>query len=641
MGQHDVLANQAEEQKRAFAKALIDDVAALEEMLGRGLFETGVRRIGAEQEMFLVDRAMSPAPIATELLARAGDPRLTTELARFNLEANLTPQTWGGSCLRALERELHEVVARARAAAHELGADVLLAGILPTLRKSDLGLDNMTPHPRYAELNRVMSRLRGGDFHVLIKGIDELETTHDNVMLESCNTSFQIHFQVTPDEFARLYNVAQAVTAPVLAAAVNSPVLLGHRLWHETRVALFQRSVDVRTSAQQARGLRPRVSFGDGWIRDSVLEIFRQDIARFRVLLSDSRIEAARAVLEQGGIPSLGALRLHTGTVYRWNRACYGVHQGKPHLRIENRVLPAGPTILDEVANAAFYFGLMSGVLEEVGRIEDHLQFDDAKHNFLAAARHGLRAQFTWLGHRTHTASELILDHLLPLARRGLVSARIDSDDIERYLGVIEARVRADQTGAQWALRSLAQMPAHSGREQRLRSLTAAMLQAQQVEQAEQPGHTWPLATLREGDEDFRSSFQTVDQFMTTDLFTVHPEDLVDLAATVMDWEHVRHVPVEDDEGRLVGLLSHRALLRMVARRGQGSDEPASVRDLMKADPVTIAPSTSTLAAMRIMQVERVGALPVVDDGKLVGIVTEHDLIRVATRVLERYLGAR
>jgi CBS domain-containing protein len=422
---------------------------------------------------------------------------------------------------------------------------------------------------------------------------------------------------------------------------VNSPVLLGHRLWHETRVALFQRSVDVRTSAQQARGLRPRVSFGDGWIRDSVLEIFRQDIARFRVLLSDSRIEAARAVLEQGGIPSLGALRLHTGTVYRWNRACYGVHQGKPHLRIENRVLPAGPTILDEVANAAFYFGLMSGVLEEVGRIEDHLQFDDAKHNFLAAARHGLRAQFTWLGHRTHTASELILDHLLPLARRGLVSARIDSDDIERYLGVIEARVRADQTGAQWALRSLAQMPAHSGREQRLRSLTAAMLQAQQVEQAEQPGHTWPLATLREGDEDFRSSFQTVDQFMTTDLFTVHPEDLVDLAATVMDWEHVRHVPVEDDEGRLVGLLSHRALLRMVARRGQGSDEPASVRDLMKADPVTIAPSTSTLAAMRIMQVERVGALPVVDDGKLVGIVTEHDLIRVATRVLERYLGAR
>jgi CBS domain-containing protein len=635
MGEQDVNDSTDDISQRVFVKALLDDVNALEDLLESDKFETGVRRIGAEQEMFLVDRTMGPAPVATDILARTDDPRLTTELARFNLEANTTPYVFGGDCLRKLEQELVDVVAKARAVANECGAHVLLVGILPTLRKSDLGLDNMTPNPRYFALNRAMSKLRGGDFHVLIKGLDELETTHDNVMLESCNTSFQVHFQVAPREFARLYNVAQAVTAPVLAAAVNSPVLLGRRLWAETRVALFQRSVDARSSAHQARGLRPRVSFGDSWVKESVLEIFREDIALFRVVLGQQEYQSSRAELNAGRVPKLQALRLHNGTVYRWNRACYGWAESGAHLRIENRVLPAGPTILDEVANAAFYYGLMSGVTSEYEDITKVMEFDDAKNNFFAAARHGLGAQFRWVGGETFTASGLILERLLPLARAGLRRSQIDEEDISRYLDIIEARVRSQQTGSTWALRSLAQMAPHTSLDQRHRRIAKAMLEHQLG--TSEPVHTWEPCEINR-DEAWRDAYRTVGQIMSTQLLTVRPEDLVDLAASMMDWEKIRHVPVEDDQGRLVGIVSHRAILRLVAR-GQGGTDQVVVKDIMRKAPVSVTPQTPTIEAMKLMRDKGVGSLPVVEGDKLVGIVTEHDLIDVSAKLLERFLA--
>ena len=389
MGEHDVPQPEDENESRAFMKALLADVRALEVMLERGLFETARRRIGAEQEMFLVDGDMRAAPIATDILAAVAESRLTTELARFNLEANVNPRLFTSTCLGDMEREVHELVKLADGRAREHNARVLLTGILPTLRRGDLTLENMTPNPRYRALNDTLLAMRGGDFLISIKGIDELHVQHDNVMFEACNTSFQIHFQVAPKEFPKLYNCAQLVTAPVLAAAVNSPLLFGSRLWHETRVALFSSSIDERSSSRQThRGLRPRVTFGDQWVRESVIEIFREQIARFRVVLATrSQDEDPMEVLDRGGIPELRALRLHNGTVYRWNRACYGIHDGIAHLRIENRVLPAGPTILDEIANAAFFFGLMSGMLEEVGDPKDHIAFDVAKDNFFAAAR--------------------------------------------------------------------------------------------------------------------------------------------------------------------------------------------------------------------------------------------------------------
>ncbi|MDH5492861.1 MAG: CBS domain-containing protein [Myxococcales bacterium] len=613
---------------------VLADVRALEQMLDTDLFETGDRRIGAEQEMFLVDECERPAPVAEQLLASVSDERLTQELGRFNLEANISPRLFRGDCLRAMEAELLEVVNIAREAATPHRARVVLSGILPTLRKTDLTLENMMPSPRYRALNDALARIRGGDFRVRIQGVDELETTHDNVMMESCNTSFQIHFQVAPSEFVRLYNVSQVVTAPVLAAATNSPVFLGRRLWNETRIALFMGAIDARSAARHARGQPPRVTFGTSWLRDSVLEIYREQIARFRVVLSSDDLEDPMEALRRGEPPSLAALRLFSGTVYRWNRACYGVSGGKAHLRIENRVLPAGPTLIDEVANAALFFGLMSALPEEHADVTKDISFEDAKDNFFRAARHGLDAQMTWFGGEALSASELILDRLLPLARAGLERSEIDAGDVDRYLGVIEDRVKSRQTGASWLIRSIQALPAGTTLEMRDRSLVAGTLERQLIGD---PVHTWkPLHAEEQGD--WRESYRTVGQFMSTDLFTVRPEDLIDLAASVMDWEHIRHVPVEDDEGHLRGVISHRMLLRLLTRPSADRSGPIAVRDIMKEKVVTVRPDTPTLDAMHLMRRAGVGCLPVVEDGRLVGIITEHDLIQLSATLLESAL---
>lgn len=637
MGQHDVHQEADEHRLKAYMKALLDDMRALEQMLDTGRLESGVRRIGAEQEMFLVDRNLNPAPVALELLKKVGDERLTTEIARFNLEANLTPREWGNGCLRAMHRELEELIALAREGAKGYGADIILAGILPTLQLSDLSLDNLTPNPRYRELNRSVNQLRGADFNIHIKGIDEIHLTHGNMMMEACNTSFQIHLQVAPEEFVQLYNLAQAITAPVLAAAVNSPLLFGHRLWQETRLALFQHSADTRSSTLQMRSHPTRVHFGEQWLRGSVLELFREQIARFRVIMITDPDEEPAQVLSRGEIPKLSALRLHNGTVWPWNRACYGIANGRAHLRIENRALPAGPTALDEMANAAFFFGLMAALPAEYGEIEKRMAFDDAKSNFFAAARHGLKAQFSWLGGQSQPASALILDHLLPLARRGLSESGIEAEDVDNYLGVIEERVRSGQTGAMWARRSLAAMGEQGTRDIRLRTLTAFLLARQHVGE---PVHSWPIVEMDEMDE-WRSSYQTVGQFMSTDLFTVRPDDLVDFAANVMDWRHVRHVPVEDNDGRLVGIVSHRDLLRLLARGVPcGGPDPITVSSIMKPHPLTVAPQTPTLEAINLMRTNFIGCLPVVEDGRLVGIVTAYDFLNASAKLFEKYLTA-
>ncbi|MGC6486206.1 MAG: glutamate-cysteine ligase family protein [Planctomycetota bacterium] len=616
-------------------KAILADVHALERMLDEDRFESGIRRIGAEQEMFLLDRAGRAWNGAEQMMSALSHEQFTYELAQFNLECNLKPQVFGGRCLSTMEAELEGLLELARRAAHDQGGGIVLSGILPTLRRSDLSLDSMVQNPRYLALNNAMAQLRGGDFEFRIKGVDELEMTHDNVMLESCNASFQVHFQVGPREFAKLYNTAQAITAPVLAASTNSPVLLGRRLWRETRVALFQQSVDSRSAAHQLRGRRPRVDFGDGWVRDSVLEIFREDIARFRVMLASDLDEDPAAVLDRGGVPDMTALRLHNGTVYRWNRPCYGISDGKPHLRIEARAFPSGPSPLDEMATAAFYFGLMSAVSHEHDDISKVMSFDDARGNFVAAARLGLQANLTWMHGREYGAQELILDVLLPLARAGLEQAGVDGGDIDRYLGVLAERCRRGRTGARWQLDSLSAMGDKGTKEQRMTALVRA-LQARQ--ETSEPVHRWELADTGEF-EGWKDSYAQVGQFMTTDLFTVHPEDVVDLAASLMDWRHIRHVPVEDNDGKLVGLVSHRSLLRMVGKGMSGVERaPVPVKDIMIQEPICVTPTTPTLEAIEHMRTHRIGSLPVVEEGRLVGIITERDLIRVAAMLFERQL---
>lgn len=632
MGEHNVSSAGDPHLAQAFMKSLLADVMALEQMIRAGQIETNVRRAGAEQEMFLVDQDLMPAPLALDILRAAGDPRLTTELAKFNLEANLAPRLLTGTGLRDMENELSELVSIVRHTARQFRADVLLAGILPTLRQSDLTLDNLTPIPRYFELDRTLQRLRGSTYNIHIKGLDEFYATHDNLLFEACCCSFQIHLQVGPDEFARLYNLAQAISGPLLALAANSPVLMGHRLWHETRVALFQHSSDERSTVRQARSHPARASFGDTWLKDSVIEIFRDEIARFRVILAKQVDEDPLALLAQGKLPDLTALRLHNSTVWRWNRPCYGVSDGIAHLRIEHRPMPAGPSIIDEMANAAFFYGLMTALPGEYGAIEEKMRFDDAKNNFFAAARYGLKAQMTWLGGRDIPATTLIREQLIPAASEGLRQAGIDQDDITRYMDVVRERIERDQTGAHWSLRSLEHMAGMGTTELRQRQLTRAMLEQQT---SGIPVAQWKLAEFRNV-EKWGSSYRTVADLMSTDVFTVRPDDLVDLAASVMNWRHIRHVPVEDDEGRLVGLISHRDLLQILARGLLTLNQrPITVKEIMKQDVVTVLPGTPTLEALAIMRRSRVGCLPVTRDGHLLGIVTAYDFLGLAAEIIE------
>lgn len=619
------------ERLRRFTRQLLTDLRALEAMIEGDRVESGIQRIGAEQELFLVDPRGRPALLATQLIEALSDEHFTTELALFNLEFNLDPLELVGDCFARLEAQATELFEKAREAAISHGARALMTGILPTVAPTDLRLEAMTPRPRYLALDQALRRLRGGEsFSFRIRGVDELMVRHESVMLEACNTSFQVHLQVDPRDFAVAYNTALAAAGPTLAVAANSPMLFGKQLWRETRIALFEQSVDTRRGDSFYREQAGRVSFGRNWLDGSVIEVFREDIARYRVLLGAEVGEDPFEVLGQGRAPQLGALRLHNGTVYRWMRPCYGILNGKPHLRIENRILPAGPTIVDEMANAALWLGLMLGLPEALGDPKRSMRFRDAQENFLAAAQLGLGAHLDWPGLGSVPAERLVQDHLLPVARAGLLQARVAGADIDRLLGTIEERLRRRRTGALWAIESYAGLrDAGRTRDEALGDLVAATIDNQL---GIEPVARWALAKAapRPGVR------RTVRQLMSTDLFTVGEDELIDLVASMMDWRHIRHVPVEDSAHRLVGLVTHRTLIRLLAREArERGDGNTPVREVMERDVVTTHPDASIAEAIRLMRRHKVACLPVVEDERLVGILTEHDFLTVIEGLID------
>jgi CBS domain-containing protein len=625
------------DERRQFMRALLSDLRALERMLAEGMFEKGVARIGSEQEMFLVDRSFHAAPAALKVLQRLDDPHYTTELGLFNLELNADPQPFAGKGLAQMEAQLNELYTKVQRIGAELEVQPVLTGILPTLGKTDLSIQNMVPNPRYLTLNRVMTEARGAGYDISIKGLDELVAKHDSLMFEACNASFQVHLQVSePDRFGHAYDIAQLLLAPALAVGTNSPTLFGKRLWAETRIALFEQSCDIRTPSLHARDRAARVSFGKGWVKGSVLEIFKDNVTRFRPLVGTEQEEDANAVLDRGGIPQLKALRLHNGTIYRWNRACYGISEnGKPHLRIELRVLPSGPSIADEVASGALWLGLMSELGATMEDVAQRMDYDHARANLYAAARDGLGARFTWLDGEEVLAQPLILDRLLPLAKAGLERAGVDSEDAARYLGILDRRVRTLRTGARWVAQSLVGMKDHGSPGARDSALVAAMISRQKTSL---PVSEWERGRLEEADT-AHTGHQKVSQYMKSDLVTVRPDDPVELVADLMEWERIRHVPVEDDKGRLVGLVSHRAILRhlnKLAKTPHPTGSPSvSVSEIMKKDLVTVTPDTPTLMALALMKRYRIGCLPVLQDAHIVALLTEEDFVGLASRLVE------
>lgn len=627
--------NQAQMQK--FVRHLLNDVQALEHMIDNDMFEKNIVRIGAEQEMCLVDsKTFKPVNMAMPALDIMKEwDWVETELAQFNLETNLTPRELKGNCLRMLEKENNDKLAKIRKKLESLDTEVCLTGILPTLRQVHLDLKNLTPKKRYkALMEAINQQLIGNYYELRLLGIDELLVKHDSPLLEACNTSFQVHLQVSPDKFVKMYNIAQAVAAPVMAIASNSPIVFGRRLWHESRIALFQQALDTRTTTDHMRERSPRVNFGSGWLKNSLLEIYKEDIARFRVLLSSDVKEDSIKMLNEGKIPKLRALQVHNSTVYRWNRPCYGISpNGQPHLRIENRVFPAGPSGIDEVANAAFWIGLMVGMENEVDDITKHISYADVRDNFAKSARYAMDSKFTWFKDEKISAKDLILKKLLPIARKGLKAHKINPKDIDKYLGVIEARTKKHMNGARWQLRAYTQLIEQTNRDEALACLTSSIIKNQKKNM---PGHEWKLPDLKEDLLDYHPEDIKVEEFMVTDLFTVQQDDIIELVGEMMDWRNIRFTPVEDTKGNLVGLITSRQILRHFIRSKKLKSKNKLVKDIMEKEPLTIHPSDSILDAMHKMRDNFTGCLPVVKGKELVGIVTTMDILRVTGRMLER-----
>jgi CBS domain-containing protein/gamma-glutamylcysteine synthetase len=633
MGEQRVKLAKSNEDTQHFMKNVLRDMRALRKMLDENWFETDVIRIGAEQELCLIDRNAKPFLKAPEILEQLPGENFTTEFAKFNLEINVNPPLeFKGDCLSKMEHNLQQEVEVVREAAAAFDAEVLLTGILPTVRKADVSIESLTPIPRYKALCEAIDNLRGKEYELRIQGMDELLMKFDTPMLEGCNTGFQVHLQIKPSEFVSKYNNAQAITAPVLASAVNSPVFLGKRLWAETRIALFHQSVDTRGVGDHIRDSSPRVTFGTEWLKDSILDIYKEDISRYRVLLSAETEENVDEMLQNGVPPELMALKVHNGTVYRWNRPCYGISNGKPHLRIENRVLPSGPTVLDEMANTAFWLGLLNGFEDEYKDITKVLEFDDARMNFFAASKMGLDTKFEWTKGKKVAARELIIDELVPIAEHGLKKANIDTSDIDTYLSVIKDRVESAQTGAYWTVKSYNHLVKENSREQALSTIASSMVKNQKKGE---PVHKWGLARM-EDMLNWKPSSLLVEEFMTTDLFTARKDDIVEFAANLMDWRKIRYIPIEDDQKHLIGLISMRMMLREYTKAV--NDQTASLKntlsELMVQNPITIHPEASIMEAMNIMEEQEIGCLPVVKNSRLVGIITEDNFMNITRRLL-------
>lgn len=637
MGVQSVKIITGAKEKEKFVKFLLNDIRALQMMIDQDMIERGITRIGAEQELCLVDATWRPTPIILDVLKDIDDKHFTTELAKFNLEINLDPIEFKKGCINTLYNQLHDAIELTGETLKKYNSKLILTGILPTIRSKDLDEGNMTPLQRYYALAKGLRNFRGGDFEFHISGTDELIMAHDTVMFESCNTSYQIHFQVDPEDFVDKYNWAQMISGPVLAASTNSPLLLGKKLWRETRIALFQQSIDIRKRVDHHREQSPRVFFGNKWIEDSIVDAFKEDIVRYEVLLSNEDKTDSIKMLERGEIPELNSLMVHNGTIYKWNRPCYGIYNGKPHFRIENRYLASGPTIIDQVANATFWFGLMAGMPEKFRHLHKLFDFDDAKANFLKAARDGLDNKFNWVDEKKYSAQELILDELLPIAREGLKKSEIDYNDNHKYLDIIEGRVRTGKTGSQWIINSYNSIRKTGTRDQALVATTAAIYNRQQ---GDEPIHKWDLARIDEAGN-FLNYYLHIDQIMSTDLFTVKEDDLIELVANIMDWKQVKHVPVENNKGELVGLVTAGILVNFLCMSDKEKKKKSRILHFMIKNPVAVSPETSISDALETMITNKVDALPVVKDKRLIGLVTERHFVKVSAKLIKELKSGR
>ncbi|WP_316778277.1 glutamate--cysteine ligase [Streptomyces sasae] len=486
--------------RQRYREKLRSCLAGLERLLVEKRFDRPKNLMGVEIELNLAGTDGMPRMLNGQVLERIASRDFQTELAMFNLEVNIAPHRLGGRVFDRLAEELRTSLAYADRKAGEVDAGIVMTGILATLERDDLVSANLSEVDRYTLLNDQIVAARGEDFLIDIEGVEHLVCTSKSIVPEAACTSVQLHLQVTPARFADVWNAAQAAVAPQIAVGANSPFLFGHELWRESRPPLFLQATDTRPPELQAQGVRPRTWFGERWIT-SAYELFEENLRFFPAVLPICDEEDPLAVLDAGGVPKLAELVLHNGTVYRWNRPVYGIADGVPHLRVENRVLPAGPTVTDVIANAAFYYGLVRALAEESRPVWTRLPFAVAEANFDAACRHGIDARLVWPrrgryggGTAEVDAVTLVRDELLPLAEAGLDAWGVEAVDRDHYLGVIDERCRRRANGASWQAATF-----HRALEQglsRQAALAAMTRRYAELMNAGEPVHTWPVGLV-------------------------------------------------------------------------------------------------------------------------------------------------
>jgi hypothetical protein len=461
-------------------------------MLSESKFDFERPMTGLEIELNLVDDERNPAMRNAEVLNAIANDDFQTELGQFNIEINVPPRRLGGTNADELESSLRASLNDAEERANSAGAHIVMIGILPTLGPDHLTRESLSANPRYKLINEQIFAARGEDITINIDGPERLSTSTDTIAPEAACTSVQYHLQVSPQQYAAHWNAAQCLAGVQVALGANSPFLYGKELWRETRIALFEQATDTRPEELKAQGVRPRVWFGERWIT-SIFDQFEENVRYFPSLLPIVDDEDPVEVLDRGDTPRLGELRMHNGTIYRWNRPVYDVYRGKPHLRVENRVLPAGPTVVDVLANGAFYYGLLRALAEEDRPLWTRMSFTAAADNFTTGAREGINAHVYWPGLGEVPVTELVLRRLLPMARAGLDGWGVDSSVSDRLLGIIEGRCITQVNGAEWQARTFHAIDDSDQPLDRRDALREMLRRYIENMHANEPVHMWPV----------------------------------------------------------------------------------------------------------------------------------------------------
>ncbi len=478
------------EDRTKFREKVRRNLDVLARMLTESRFDFERPLAGLEIELNLVDLECQPALRNAEVLAAIANPDFQTELGRFNIEINVAPRRLGQGGFASFEQSVRDALNDADDRAQEIGALLAMVGILPTLRPEHVTLASVSENPRYSLLDQQIFAARGEDLHIVIEGVERLDMVSDTIMPEAACTSTQVHLQVSPEDFAGYWNAAQAIAGVQVAVGANSPYLFGRELVAESRIPLFEQSTETRSEELKAQGVRPRVWFGERWIT-SIFDLFEENALYFPALLPICADEDPVAVLDQGGVPELAELKLHNGTVYRWNRPVYDVSGGAPHLRVENRVLPAGPTVVDTLANAAFFSGLVRFLADEDRPIWSQMSFQAATENFTAGIRHGINAEVYWPRIGQVKVTELVVRKLLPMAAEGLRRWEVDEAEASRLLGIIEHRCLRAANGATWQTADVARREAAGdSRDVALQGMVSAYLDRMH---SNEPVHLWSI----------------------------------------------------------------------------------------------------------------------------------------------------